>query len=262
MPFPRALLSSAPGATVTIEGASPVRASVHPLVFALLNGTFRYHGTAWCAAADGNFCSAAHVIIDGAGPSKKANEFRASGCFGLMIAPSGLGYGRLRANFRQFRRAWFVPQDPDPLSFSDEQDPSRFGIDLTRITFELQRGDPVAPLRARTGTKPTIKSGDHLIAVGFNDVYALKTENDAIISLSQNCCGVRLRVAELQQRPRRGMGGGTIIIFEQNIPGGLSGGPIFDHDGVVVGLVSTGDAYADYGTGLCLEDLPSGVLPE
>ncbi|WP_146180341.1 serine protease [Opitutus sp. ER46] len=245
------------GEIADVSDVPELRRSVFPLVFSNLDGTFLYHGSCFSVSYSGGFCTAMHVINDGFG-SRRGDEMKRLGAYGLIFVP-GVCYGApILHPFRQLDgNVLMFPRDPNPLAYRTERDPDDIGYDIARVRFALQAGDRPRPLWVHCGLWASLKEGDDVVAVGFNEALGTSSTKEDLMHYSDQLSACRLKVTGLEIREPGALGGGPIMTLNANIPPGFSGGPIFAGNGAVVGLVSTGIAGAAHGTGVWLE--PYGI---
>jgi len=243
------------GALFDLSGDPCFTRSIFPVVYHGLDQIFTGLGSSFCVSFEGGFVTAMHVVSD---TLKEMNASAApAGMLGIVFVP-GIVYGRsITQPFRAAPNFRLFPGEPDPLALGKTAyDLSRITLDLAAFSPTFNVGEAAAPLWVRTGRAGKGQFGDELLAVGFDQIDGVSPPGAALLNYEHRLKGCVLRVHQVDVRRESRTRGGPTIILDVNLPPGFSGGPVFDRDGAVVGVVSTGNEAGNYSTLVWTELLP------
>jgi serine protease Do len=212
-------------------------------------------GTSFFINSSGVQLTAMHLLTDMVngrvgGTTPFAGGVNMNGArLGILHDP-GLFYGRRPAGtFLAVHRMDVFPrnrsQDPLRFTLSDralhEIEP---GIDLAFLS--LTNGNPGTPFRALgldVGNNSAVVPGARVMAVGYPEIdgqTARATPNGFMLPYRESMCGSIATVVSVHETTGPGHSRWPTIVVDQDWPPGMSGGPIFNEHGGVVGIVSRG----------------------
>jgi len=241
MPFP---VTPTPGddpRRFLIQDSMGVR---HPIMSLLAIDNHTGHasglGTAFRIDPFGGYLTAQHVLESWLAPSRP----RAT-VVGLLNP--GLVYGRGPIgtdSFVTIESAVSFRTPPEDISLDRllNRDSSRMALDCMMLSFKadntrLHDVRDFLPLRL-TGKWP--KVGDEVMAIGFPELGSIKDRAIDAEVLSERMYGSIGRVTAVLSSGREHRPWPTFAV-DSHWPGGMSGGPVFNQDGEVIGLVSSSD---------------------
>lgn len=225
-----------------------VRKAVVPLFWMESNGDLQGLGTAFVIDPWGGLMTADHVIADarlhGLMRRDQNGDFRVN-----MPADAGLvvlhGYGLVfgtvglsPAALRLVSRVW-SPALPgsDPLAALQGR-PDYQAIDLAFLTTQTPSLSAVRNLRLRS-KPPQPRLGDVVIAIGYPRIETFKgSQDEARTTISEGMKAAYGRVVQLHPHGRDRSNPTPVFEIEANWPSGMSGGPVFNSEGEVIGVVS------------------------
>lgn len=240
------------------EGESPMlfsfddpfglRKAVVPVFSVGADGDLQGMGTAFVADPWGRFITADHVVShirrerlkwDGSG-RLKANFPDDEGLFVLL--GFGIGFGRIGLppeSLGHVNQIWSpgLPVD-DPMA-ALRGDFAHQPIDFS--VLNLRSPHPTATRSLLLRSVPSNpRPGELVVAVGYPNIETFKgTVDDARIVISEG--GMKAaygRVVNAYPQGRDAANPTPVFEIEANWPSGMSGGPVFNADGEVIGLVS------------------------
>jgi len=283
MPFPIEPQSSKPEYDFPIQDPLGLRKAVTPffafdLQDGMLNnpgsGASEGLGTSFYVTPFGHQLSAMHLTTDflnarkasiRSGAEKNLLELKES-WIGIFHDP-GLVFGARNAGEVLFANDFTlfpVDQSKHPLAFNFSQDrlnevePS---LDLAGWNICGLGDRRTTYLPIRVGCTASIAEGDRVLAVGYPSVKAWRRKPAAqMVTYQEEMRGSIGRVLKLDRTWDQDRKIWPTITVEAAWKGGMSGGPVFNENGEVVGIVSRGiDAYDGteaWSSALRLEALP------
>lgn len=260
MPFPINPASDQDPREFLIQDPFGVRESILPLLTVnRQTGHLTGLGTAFCADPYGGFLTAQHIFdhIDLTKPLPALDEIP------IAMLNIGLVYGTVGLPQELFAPLasihGFVDQTPqDSLHglVTGKTIPAMI-TDCLRVTFEMnskERAKRIVPLPLRCSSHPP-KPGDRLLAIGYPELGAVKdqppSETPRYVERMYGAIG------EVVALHPQGLGASRpwpTIELKANWRSGMSGGPLFNEAGEIVGLVSSSlePDESGYGVGLAL----------
>ena len=224
-----------------------LRSAVLPVFRRDPKGYLYGQGTAFHVDGCGGVLTAEHVIDfardDPGKPGEKNIVSPLEHDHPVVLLSPGLAYGVTKlqswALCPSTEQRWLLaPADVDPLDFRRTRPTHRVAVDVAalQLTFAQERRPASLPLRLATWNP---KIGDTVLAVGF----PLLKPNDHAVDEA------RLRVVDqlfgsygtvVASHPTGTSRTNTTPVFEvmADWPSGMSGGPVFNREGEVVGIVS------------------------
>jgi serine protease Do len=206
------------------------------------------HGTAFRIDPWGNCATAFHVIEDlvhlDDGNAVLRDDIRLA-----ALEFEGLGYGRAplpRDCWRPFSELGAICGMHSPPVGELRM---RNVTELARISIERSADAVGRPSFLSMDLRSHgLEVGARIQALGFADLDVAKHGEGDARAMSQYLWGSEAKVVVLQgPDPTRGRPW-PIFRVEADWPGGMSGGPVFNEEGYVIGIVSTGMASAGIGT--------------
>lgn len=225
-----------------------IRKAVVPLFWMESNGDLQGLGTAFVIDPWGGLTTADHVIADarlrGIMQHDRSGDFRIN-----LPSDTGLvalhGYGVVfgtvglpPAALRLVSRIW-SPALPgsDPIAALQGR-PDYQAIDLAFLTTQTPSLSAVRNLRLRSNP-PQPKPGDVVVAIGYPRIETFKgSQDEARTTISEGMKAAYGRVVQLHPHGRDRSNPTPVFEIEANWPSGMSGGPVFNSEGEVIGLVS------------------------
>jgi serine protease Do len=241
MPFPVSPSSGNDPRLFPIQDPTGVR---HPIISLLAIDNRTGHasglGTAFRIDPFGQYLTAQHILEVWLGPSRPHATV-----VGLLNPGLVFGYGSIRndrmvviASSTVFR----TPPEDVTLDRLLGRDSSRMALDCMMLSFKalntrLHDVRDFLPLRL-TGKWPQV--GEEVMAVGFPDLVSIQNQAIDADVLTEHMYGSIGRVTEVLPGGREHRPWPTFAV-DSHWPGGMSGGPVFNQDGEVIGLVSSSD---------------------
>lgn len=237
-----------------------IRKAVVPVLLMGMDGVMREMGTAFHVDGWGTFLTADHVVHHDT-PVYHSDSGMSPEYTPVLLLGTGPVYGTvgLPADAAAHVGDVAIPcfEKDDPLDFQRKHpyDPIDLAILKTRnpIPNEMNRTLPI-----RLSNKIP-KVGDIVVAIGFPDLTCNPIDDERTkYLLTDGMKGAYGRVLDIHHT---GRGSCTPVIeVEANWPGGMSGGPVFNSDGEVIGLVSKSikptDGLFGNGTAVSFASLP------
>ncbi|WP_441255675.1 trypsin-like peptidase domain-containing protein [Tardiphaga sp. 285_C5_N1_2] len=197
-------------------------------------------GTAFRIDPFGGYLTAQHVLEEWLTPSRPQQTV-------VGLLNPGLVYGRgsvgndsmvMIASATVFR----TQSDDVMRDRLLGRDSSRMAFDCMMLSFKgdntrLHEVRDFLPLRL-TGKWP--KVGDEVMAIGFPELGSIQDRTIDAEVLTERMYGSIGRVTVVLPRGREHRPWPTFAV-DTHWPGGMSGGPVFNQDGEVIGLVSSSD---------------------
>ena len=232
-----------------IQDPFGLRKAVVPVFKRKINGEICGMGTAFHVDGWGTFLTADHVI-------EFAREVQSSASSWKDISqnPSeqpvlflgmGLVYGSLEIPKESFAAvafmASFLQERFDPLANLTGVARPKHAVDLSVMSAEIVSHPDVPPphfipVRA-SRWQPTI--GETILAVGFPELECQRLEkHDPKLLLSEGMFGAYGRITKIHANGINQSNPSPVFEVECNWRSGMSGGPVFNSSGEVVGLVS------------------------
>jgi serine protease Do len=224
-----------------------LRRAIVPVFHTSKNSALIGMGTAFHIDGTGVFLTAHHVIE--ALTSNNAtigSRDRAMGDrkspHGILVMPFGLVYGTTRLpdeKLRQIIRTkspYISPEDPiaemqGRLAVST--------IDICRLDIGLPIPETIESLPVRLkGWRPEL--GEIVMAIGFPELDCKVTERSSLVAtLSEGMHAAFGRIVGTYASGRSRTNRTPVFEVEANWPGGMSGGPVLNMAGEVIGIVSS-----------------------
>lgn len=216
----------------------------HPIISLLAIDNHTGHasglGTAFRIDPFGGYLTAQHVLEAWLGPSHPQSTVVGLLNLGLVYgrAPIGIDGMVMLASATVFR----TPPEDIALDRLLNRDSSRMALDCMMLSFKpdntrLHDVRDFLPLRL-TGKWP--KVGDEVMAIGFPELGSIQDRVIDAVVLTERMYGSVGRISEVLPGGREHRPWPTFAV-DSHWPGGMSGGPVFNADGEVIGLVSSSD---------------------
>jgi len=229
-----------------IEDPFGVRESIMPLLTVnRTTGFLTGLGTAFAADPYGGFLTAQHIFseIDLTGPPPTDMEEIPIGMLniGVVFGTVGLSKDLYAPLTGMFGFVDTAPPDPF-LAFSGASPSPTIIADCLRLTFDTQKAknpERIRPLPLRcSGATP--KAGDRILAVGYPELGLMKKAlpKDSLTYV-EHMYGA---IGEVVAVHPEGLGSSRpwpILELRANWRSGMSGGPLFNEAGEIIGLVSS-----------------------
>ena len=287
MPFPIEPLHSEPESDFLIQDPFGLRKAVTPFFVVDLrngmlanpaNGVAEGLGTSFFVTPWGRQLSAMHLTTDflntrkvsiRPGPDRNILELSES-WIGIYYDP-GLVFGANKAGEVLYANdvALFpVDQTKHPMSVTFTKDQlNHVEPSLDRSAWNImrlgQRNSVYLPIRV--GRANSISKGDRVLAIGYPSAKTWRRGPGApMVTYQEEMRGSIGRVLELDRTWDQDRKIWPTITVEADWKGGMSGGPVFNENGEVVGIVSRGvnsnDRSQAWSTALWLEALPFDTI--
>jgi len=224
-----------PFAPFEVNDPFGLRCAIMPIFFVSKDGDFQGLGTGFSTDPWGSFCTADHVISD------YRNGVPEKSCLALMFS-YGKGYGRI--GFKLFdtfgiitgAQSLVVPYD-NPFSFLPGQTDTK-QLDLAFLSVSPPQGPHLKTLPVKSKASfPAI--GDIVVALGFPGIETeVGTSADVQNLITENMAAAYGKVVAVHIEGRDLANPTPVFEVEANWPSGMSGGPVFNAQGEVVGIVS------------------------
>ncbi|MDH6263861.1 serine protease [Bradyrhizobium sp. BR13661] len=152
-------------------------------------------------------------------------------------------------------------QHPLAVTFTSEQlnyvEPS---LDLASWNISGLNERRTTFLPMRVGCRASIAEGDRVLAAGYPEIKSWRRPGAQIVSFQEEMRGSIGRVTKVDRTWEQGRKVWPTFSVDVHWKPGMSGGPVFNENGEVVGIVSRGGALSDeaggWGHALWLEALP------
>lgn len=249
--FTRVQDAAAPYALHPIDDPFGLRKAVVPV---FLEGVKDVEGAGTAFHADlwGTLLTADHVIdiMRRALPSWRAgrlvdreHEVQGEGPYARILLGQGIVVGRPRGlSMRDFplvlHVASAVQEKDDPIAGMRGEMATLPAEDAAVLRIPPPPTELVATLRIRLSHwRPNV--GDWVYAVGFPELSADPVSNDDLHRfVSEGMHGAFARIIALHPQGRDLANPSPVVEVEANWPSGMSGGPVFNMQGDVIGIVS------------------------
>jgi serine protease Do len=204
-----------------------------------------------------DFFNAQNVVIR-TGPEKNLLQPKDT-WLGIYQDP-GLVYGMTKvSDFVMFP----VDQSKHPLAFSFPPEELRRiepSLDLIAWNTLGLDGRQTVYLPIRVGTRPSVAEGDRVLAVGYPEIKSWKRPGAQLITFQEQMRGSFGRVLKVDRTWDQDRKIWPTITVEAHWKSGMSGGPVFNENCEVVGIVCRSvdaeDGTQPWSTALWLEALP------
>lgn len=225
-----------------------VRKAIVPVFWVDSSGDLQGLGTAFAIDPWGGFLTADHVIAEARIRGK--TQYDGVGDFRVQMPSNGslvtvLGHGLVFGTvglpeeaIAYFKRIWSpVLRGKDPL-LALQGRPDFHPIDLALLQTDPPEPSYVENLRLRSrprGPRP----GDTVVAIGYPQIDAFRgDQDDARTTIREGMKVAYGLVTNLYPNGRDTSLPTPVFEVEANWPSGMSGGPVFNVEGEVIGLVS------------------------
>lgn len=245
MPFPVEPKPDQDPSEFLIQDPFGVRESILPLLSVNREtGHLTGLGTAFCADPFGEFLTAQHIFdhIDLTKPPPATEEIPVAMLnMGIVFGTAGLPQDIFAPVAGIHGFVDLTPQDPYHSYVSGKMD-ALIITDCLRLTLRIQtakRADRLIPLPLRCSGAPP-KPGDRILAIGYPELGLVHDEPPRTRPLFvERMYGA---IGEVTAVHPRGLGSSRpwpIIELKANWRSGMSGGPLFNEAGEIIGLVSS-----------------------
>jgi serine protease Do len=245
VPFPGLPKSDQDPAEFRIEDPFGVRESILPLLSVnRKTGHLTGLGTAFCADPFRGFLTAQHIFehVDLAKPPPEFEEIPVAMLnIGIVFGTVGLPQELFAPLNGMHGFVDLSPQDPFH-NFVSGKSGSKILADCLRLSLAIQseeRAKRLAPLPLRcSGTPPAI--GDRLLAIGYPELGLVQDE--PLPKQPRYVERMYGGIGEVVAIHPQGLGQSRpwpIVELKANWRSGMSGGPLFNEAGEIVGLVSS-----------------------
>lgn len=235
-----------------------LRKAIVPVFWAGVDGTLTGQGTAFTVDPFGTFITADHVVADArrtTQPIRQHDNIRGAAEIWRFEMPTneslvvflgiGLIYGTVRGPPQAMSRIveiWTpVSQGDNPMAALQGRPEGRpFDLALIRAKPWPPPGDWIRNLPFRPKAR-RLQRGDLVVAVGYPQIDTWRAHADEIYTIvKEGMFAGYGRVTRLYPRGRDNSNPTPVFEVEANWPPGMSGSPVFNLEGEVIGLVSRG----------------------
>jgi len=231
-----------------IQDPFGLRKAIVPIFKRDLKGDLLGMGTAFHIDGWGTFLTADHVIDFARENSKFSKNWKellpiSTGDHPILFLGLGLVYGSPTIPVEAFSVVKHIIQvmreKDDPLATLKGEIQSENALDLAVMSAVFKPKAEIPHwLQIRvTGWVPSI--GDIVLAIGFPELnYEKLSDSEQKALLSEGMCGVYGRIRKIHPQGTSTVNLTPVFEVEGYWPSGMSGGPVFNSAGEVVGLVS------------------------
>ena len=237
-----------PLAPFLIQDPFGLRKAIVPIFKRDLEGDLLGMGTAFHVDGWGSFLTADHVIDFARENTKFSTDWKdlspiSTGDHPILFLGMGLVYGSPTIPDEAFSLVEHIIQvmreKDDPLAVLKGQKQSENALDLAVMTAAFKPKSEIphsVPVRA-SGWFPSI--GDVVLAIGFPELNCEKLSDfEKKALLTEGMYGAYGRIRKIYPRGTTTLNSTPVFEVEGYWPSGMSGGPVFNSSGEVVGLVS------------------------
>lgn len=224
-----------------IQDPWSLRKAIVPVFRRDTNGNVVGMGTAFHVDGWGSFLTADHVI-DFVRNQLRTNKQNSDLEHVMLFLGIGLVFGTVTIPKEaylfgtEFVSALY--QKDDPISLLKGESSMDILADLAVITAPFRSNSIIphtVPIKA-AGWNPSI--GETVLAIGFPELNFEKHENNETATLSEGMYGAYGKITNIRPNGVSESRPNPVFEVECNWPSGMSGGPIFNSRGEVIGLVS------------------------
>ena len=231
-----------------IQDPLGLRKAVVPIFKRDLKGNIFGMGTAFHIDGWGTFLTADHVIEFARETPQKISNWKelsptSTGEHPILLLGMGLVYGSVSIPDEAFSLVEHITQvmreKDDPLALLRGQRESENAMDLAvmNAVFKPRTEIPHSVLVKASGWFPSI--GEMVLAIGFPELNCEKLSNiEQIKILTEGMYGAYGRIRKIHSQGTSTLNSTPVFEVEGHWPSGMSGGPVFNSAGEVVGLVS------------------------
>jgi len=241
MPFPARPQHGEDLSQFLIQDPFALRKQIMPvLTVGKADGLLTGLGTAFQVDPFGTFVTAEHVLKDFM-EDKAAHESAVAAVlygYGLVYGTAGLR----REFFAPIREALTVRSaNPESSPLIGYQEPRRIVADVMRFNVDASNVPGprnVAPLPIRlSGRRPQV--GDQVMAIGYPELTCLRRASEQTAMLfTERMYGAVGTITSLLPQGRGTSYPWPLIEVQAHWRSGMSGGPVFNESGEIIGLVS------------------------
>lgn len=232
------------GAFELLQDPFGLRKAIVPVFWLRPDGSLQGLGTAFALDPWGTLASADHVISDfRLNREYERRRYPSAPTDDAIVVLLGMGLvlGQVGVPPKfmppvQGLRGISVPAD-DPIAELQGRTASK-PLDLSLLSIGLgNSGDMVhtLPLKA---VPPVPAVGEHVTAIGFAQIDTFQGDAPAATRISEGLYVARGRVTQILPTGRDSANPTPVFEVEGHWPSGMSGGPVFNHAGEVIGIVS------------------------
>ncbi len=224
-----------------------VRRAILPVFRQTSDGLIYGQGTAFHVDGCGGLLTAEHVIEFSRAPDMQPGFRQMEGLpeagHPMVMLGAGLIFGVVPvpswALVRVIEQRWLLdPAEEDPLSFYRGQATHRIAVDVASMLLPME-GPHVPTTVPLLLSKWTPAIGEPVLAMGYPNLmpndHAIAKERMTVVDTLYGAYGM---IKAIHPKGSSRLNPTPVFEVEANWPSGMSGGPVFNRAGQVVGIVS------------------------
>lgn len=241
-------LSDSPLAPFPIHDPFGLRKAVVPVFKRDMDGDLVGMGTAFHIDGWGTFLTGDHVIDFARENTKNSKDWKdlsptSSGEHAILLLGLGLIFGSPTIPDEAFALvehiSQFIREKDDPLAILKHHQQSESALDLAtmKVIFQPKNNtSQCVPVRVH-GWHPS--KGDIVLAIGFSELNCEKlSDSEQKAFLTEGMYGCYGRIRKIHPQGTSSTNSTPVIEVDGYWPSGMSGGPVFNSSGEVIGVVS------------------------